>query len=51
VGNDGKIENIMHITGVIDDPKVKTAITKEFVFYPASVLRRTLTLPAKRAEA
>ncbi|MDR2152674.1 MAG: AsmA-like C-terminal domain-containing protein [Helicobacteraceae bacterium] len=50
MGDSGKFENILHITGAIDNPKVKTALAKEFVFYPVNVLRRTLTLPVKLFE-
>jgi hypothetical protein len=49
-GDGGKIENVLHITGNIDDPKVETALAREFIFYPVGVLKRTLTLPVKLFE-
>jgi hypothetical protein len=41
---------VLHISGTLEKPEVKTAVAREFIFYPIGVLRRALTLPVKPFE-
>jgi hypothetical protein len=50
IGDGEKIENIMHITGALENPSVQTTLAKDFVFYPVGIFRRALTLPVKLFE-
>ncbi|MDR2034710.1 MAG: AsmA-like C-terminal domain-containing protein [Helicobacteraceae bacterium] len=47
LGDNKKIENILHISGTIDDPKVESNLVDEVIFYPANVFKRALMLPLK----
>lgn len=50
LGSDHKIENILHITGSTENPKVETNLVKGTIIYPFGVIKRTLTLPVKMFE-
>jgi hypothetical protein len=45
LGDNNRIENVLHITGKIESPDVKSEVVEEVIFYPINVLKRTLTLP------
>lgn len=45
LGDNNKIEHVLHITGTIEEPDVKSEIVEETIFYPLNVLKRTLTFP------
>ncbi|MDR2905911.1 MAG: AsmA-like C-terminal domain-containing protein [Helicobacteraceae bacterium] len=47
LGDSRRIENILHITGTMDAPKVEAKLAKELALYPLGVLGRVITLPAK----
>ena len=51
LGDEKTISNVMHITGTLQKPKIKSEVAKEVVFYPLSVIQRTLTLPLKLFES
>lgn len=50
LGDSKKIENILHITGKLEKPEVKSEVAKELLFYPLGVAKRILTLPMKAIE-
>lgn len=50
LGDDKAISNVLHITGTLDKPEVKSEVAQEIVFYPLNVIARTLTLPLKLFE-
>ncbi|MGE4294424.1 MAG: AsmA-like C-terminal domain-containing protein [Campylobacterales bacterium] len=50
LGEEKAISNVLHITGTLEKPEVKSEIAKEIIFYPLSVIERTLTLPLRLFE-
>lgn len=50
LGDSKRIENVLHITGTLDKPEVKSEAVKELLTYPIGVAKRIITLPAKIVE-